>query len=455
MRIQRTSQIITIGIIVLSMLAIGCALWSRYYRILQEESYEERRKMFNLTAQLANGSDRLTGAVRAYATTGDHKYYEAFQQELNVDRNRDEAVDELMQLGLAPAERQLINTAKGNSDSLVHLENEAFAAVASNDVPRAIQIVYGPEFVSTKASIMSAIADCRRVLEQRLTNHALEVAGRARLLTNIALGLLIVNAVTMITALLLFYRRRVVNPLAHLNLNLRDLIARKSGAAIGYQQEPSELGELARSMEKYHVTVDEAERASWVKASVAEIADGLQGAEQPDEFGKRLLSKLVPLVGGGYGAFHLLLEKDGRYHLVAGYGCEPCAENAGFAPGEGVGGQAAVERKLILLPRIPPDYIRIGSGLGHSTPRVLAVLPIVAQERVLALVEMASFAELDDQQRALLGEAAGMIALKLEVLQRNLRTRELLEQTQQQAAALAAQSEELKHAKARPKKPPR
>ena len=84
MRIQRNSQIITAAIIVLSLLAIACALWSRYFRIIQEEAYEERRKMFNLTEQLAAGSDRLTAAVRAYAATGERTYYEAFERELNV-----------------------------------------------------------------------------------------------------------------------------------------------------------------------------------------------------------------------------------------------------------------------------------------------------------------------------------------------------------------------------------
>jgi nitrate/nitrite-specific signal transduction histidine kinase len=55
----------------------------------------------------------------------------------------------------------------------------------------------------------------------------------------------------MVTSLLMFYRRRVVNPLVHLNFNLRDLVARKAEARIGYQDDPSELGEMARSMEKY------------------------------------------------------------------------------------------------------------------------------------------------------------------------------------------------------------
>src|SRR6185436_13410497 len=140
MRIQRTSQTMTIGIVVLSLLAIACAFWSRYYRVLQEEIYEDRRKMFNLTEQLARGSDRLTGAVRAYAATGERRHHDAFQQELTVDRNRDAAVEGLRQLNLTLEEQSLLTHAKENSDKLVHLENEAFAAVASNNVPRAIQI---------------------------------------------------------------------------------------------------------------------------------------------------------------------------------------------------------------------------------------------------------------------------------------------------------------------------
>src|SRR5678815_4302410 len=100
----------------------------------------------SLTEQLAGGSDRLTAAVRAYAATADRRHYDAFQRELTEDRNRDVAVDGLRQLGLTPQEGELLARAKRNSDNLVHLENQAFAAVASNQVPRAIQIVYGPEY---------------------------------------------------------------------------------------------------------------------------------------------------------------------------------------------------------------------------------------------------------------------------------------------------------------------
>lgn len=429
MKIKRTSQIITSVVIILSLVAISCAVFARHYWIVSQQFFEARRKMFGFAEQLAGGSDRLTNAVRAYAATGNRHYYEVFDRELNVDRNRDIAVEGLKKLGLTPAELELISRAKQNSDKLVSLENQAFAAVENNDEARAIQIVYGPEYLAAKASIMEPIAECRQALELRFTATATDLAMRARYLDNAALVTLLLNALTILGVLILFYRRRVVNPLAHLTQNLTDLIARKKGAAIGYQDEKSEIGEVARSIEKYHTTVEEADRQRWLKTSLTEIADSLQGAEHPDEFGQRLLSQLVPLVDGGYGAFHLFHEDDGRFHFSTGYGSEQgCGKGSSFAPGEGIAGQAAVEKKLIVLNDLPPTYIKVRSGLGEASPRVLIVAPITAQDRVLAILELAAFSALTSERRALLEEATGMVALKLDLLQRNLRTRDLLEQ---------------------------
>src|SRR6476659_3278900 len=107
MRIQRTSQVITVTIAALSAVSIACAVANRHYRNVQEQAYDARRKMFNFTEQLARGSDRLTAAVRAYAATGDRRHYDAFRKELNVDRNRDVAVEGLRQLDLTREEREM------------------------------------------------------------------------------------------------------------------------------------------------------------------------------------------------------------------------------------------------------------------------------------------------------------------------------------------------------------
>ena len=429
MRIQRTSQLITACILVLSMVAIACAMASRRYRLAQERSYEERRRMFGFTEQLATGSDRLTAAVRAYASTGAPRYRDLFQQELRADRNRDLAVEGMRQLTLLPDELDLINRAKKNSDNLVLLENQALAAAGSNNLSQAIHIVYGPEYEAAKAAIMEPIAQCRRALEHRYTASAAELGARAELTAGLALGTLVLNALTILAALLLFYRKRVVNPLAELNRNMRSLVTKAEGARVGYQDDTSEIGELARSMESYRVAVAEGERQQWVKTSVAELSEALQGTEQPEDFGARLLSKLVPWAGGGCAGFHLLNEVDGHYYLRSVYGrAQPAIDSKRFAPGEGILGQAVRERELLLLNDLPADYIQIVSGLGEAPARVLAALPLTVPDRVLAVIEIAAFAAPTPQRCALLEESANMVALKLEVLLRNLRTRELLEQ---------------------------
>jgi PAS domain S-box-containing protein len=429
MKIKRTSRFITLVVIVLSLIAIAFAAVARQYWIISQKNYEARRRMSAFSDQLAKGSDRLTNAVRAYAATGDKRYKKEFEEELNIDRNRDIAVAGLQKLGLTEEEQALIERAKRNSDKLVLLENQAFAAVENLDTPHAIQIVYGPEYITAKASIMEPIAQCRQLMEHRFTSTATNRADQARILDNVALSVLLVNAITIVSAMIFFYRRKVINPLANLTQNLTDLIGKKQGAKIGYQQETTEIGEVARSFEKYRINVEEADRLHWVKTNVAEIADSLQGAEQPEDFGKHLLSTLVPMVGGGVGAFHLFDENEKQFYFVSGYGFEDNRkEDKSFKPGQGIAGQAAVEKKVITLTDIPPNYIQIGSGLGKATPRILTAVPIATEDRVLAIVEVASFTPFTNEQRTLLEESAPMVALKLDVLQRNLRTLQLLEQ---------------------------
>ena len=83
---------------------------------------------------------------------------------------------------------------------------------------------------------------------------------------------------------------------------------------------------------------------------------------------------------------------------------------------------------------MPDGYLKITSGLGEATPRTLAVVPIMALDRVLAVLEIATFATWSEQQRRLLDDVAAMAALNLEILERNVRTRELLDQTKAQEA---------------------
>jgi signal transduction histidine kinase/CheY-like chemotaxis protein len=446
MRIQRTSQIITASVAALSVLTIACGLIAMRYRALQERNYANRRIALNAMPQLAVGSDRLTNAARSYAATGDRRYFEDFDRELNVDRTREHAIEELKRIDdLTVDELAQLNRAKSVSDHLVGVEQRALEAVDKGDRPAALELVYGDQFRSAKAAVVEAIADCHASLDTRLTGQAEALSARAQIAGSIALATIVVSAATVIAALLLFYRRHVVNPIAALNRNLRDLLAHKPGVSIGHQDEQSEIGEVARSLESYRRSADEVETQRWIKSHVAEISGLLQRAETPADFAQTVLSKLVPLVHGGCGAFYTFDESSGQFRFIGGYGYRPRSDvTPSYEIGEGIVGQCAADKQTITLRDLPPDYVTITSGIGEAPPRILVATPIVSLDRVIAIVEVASFTEFTPLQTALLAEMASMIALNLEILQRNVRTRELLEQTQSQAGELQAHQETLR-----------
>ena len=232
------------------------------------------------------------------------------------------------------------------------------------------------------------------------------------------------NVAAIMGALLFFYGKRVVNPLAVLNQSLRDLLAHKQGTTIPCQKDSSEIGEVARSLESYRRAAEEVETQRWAKDHVAGIATLLQTADTAEEFARRLMSKLVPGLQGVCGAFFLLDEGAQRFRFIGGY-CYPKRDdqNSSFAMGMGIVGQCGQEKKTITLTEIPPNYINSISELIQAPARALILVPILSREGVLGVLEIASSAPLTDPQNALLHEVVNMAALNLEVLLRHLQIR--------------------------------
>ena len=428
MKIKHASRVTTVALVFFSLLAISCLLVARQSWIISGQAYEDRLQMLAHTDRLASASQRLTAAVRAYAATGERRHYDDFQHELSVNPT--------LNTGLTSDEQELLKRAQRNKETLISLSQQAVTAVEAGKKAEALGLVYSPEYAAAQASVSQTIAECRRKLELRLANNAAALAQRGERLDDVALITLLLNALSILAVLVLFYRKRVIDPLAQIDRSLKDLIARKPGAAIGHQDDTNEIGEVARSIEKYRLAVAEADRQRWVKTSLAEITDRLLNIEQPDELGTPLLSSLVPLVGGGCAAFHLFDPGDGHFHLAGGYGLDPARSGTAFVVGQGIAGQAAAERKILHLTDLPDHYMPIGSALGQARPRFLSAVPLFTEEAVLAVLEVAAFSAPSADHKTLLQEVAAAAAHKLEAMQRNQRTRQLLDQVQASEAQL-------------------
>ena len=239
--------------------------------------------------------------------------------------------------------------------------------------------------------------------------------------------------------------RRIVGPVRALQGSVESIVGGDYAVAVPFTRAQDETGSLARSIDVLRRGAGAMEDQRWVKANVAAITRGLSGAATLAEFGERLLAGLVPALGGGVGGFYTLEPGQTRLRRIAHYGLSDSAQpQDSIGLGEGLVGQCARDGKPVELAGLPPDYLRVSSGLGASAPAQAEAWPLASRDALLAVVELASFQARSARERTLLEELLPAAALNLEVLQRNLRTQELLVQTRDQAEELEAQQKSLR-----------
>jgi two-component system sensor histidine kinase/response regulator len=242
-----------------------------------------------------------------------------------------------------------------------------------------------------------------------------------------------------------FTFRRIVEPVHALDASVKTIAGGDFAKKVPFITATDETGDLARSIEVLKQGAAARDEQRWVKSSAAKLTGELQGAASLPQFGERLLSGLVPLLGGGVAACYVLEEDPGPLRRIAAYGLAEGADAANeLGVGHGLVGQCARERKVITLTNLPSDYLRISSGLGSAPPVQSVALPLLSQDTLQGAVEIASFRAFNSQEQALLDEVMPVVALSLDVLQRNLQTQKLLARTQEQARQLTEQQEQLK-----------
>jgi HAMP domain-containing protein/CheY-like chemotaxis protein/signal transduction histidine kinase len=205
------------------------------------------------------------------------------------------------------------------------------------------------------------------------------------------------------------------------------------------------INEMIRNLRE---TTSRNTEQDWLKTNLAKFTRMMQGQKNLTNVSQLILSELAPVVGAKHGVFYVMDTAnngaDPMLKLTATYAYKERKHlNKQFHIGEGIVGQAAFEKQRILLQNAPDDYITINSGLGESKPMQIVVLPIVFEGQVLAVMELATFTAFSDTYLSLLDQLTESIGVVLNTIQANMRTEELLVQSQSLAEELQAQQEEL------------
>jgi HAMP domain-containing protein/CheY-like chemotaxis protein/GAF domain-containing protein len=203
------------------------------------------------------------------------------------------------------------------------------------------------------------------------------------------------------------------------------------------------INEMIRNLKE---TTQKNAQQDWLKTNLARFTRLLQGQRDLQAVTRLILSELAPLVSAHHGVFYMMdsQEMDARLRMIASYGYRSSRKLAtSFLPGEGLVGQCAVEKTRIWLTDVPRDYIVVSSGLGAAPPTNIVVLPILFEQQVKAVIEIASLDRFTETHLSFLDQLMESIGVVLNTIEANSRTESLLTQSQSLAQELQQTNQEL------------
>jgi HAMP domain-containing protein/CheY-like chemotaxis protein/signal transduction histidine kinase len=210
--------------------------------------------------------------------------------------------------------------------------------------------------------------------------------------------------------------------------------------------EVAELKDNINTMiDNLRLTTDRNTEQDWLKTNLARFTGMLQGQRDLATVGRMLLSELAPLVNAQQGVIYQMeTEESAGMVLLSAFADD--GENGHLRRlkiGEGLVGQVASEKRRMLISDLPEKTVSIRSGLFQSVPRNVIVLPVLFEDRVKAVIELASLNAFTASHLAFLEQLTASIGIVLNSIEATMQTEGLLKQSQQLAAELQTQQKEL------------
>ena len=192
----------------------------------------------------------------------------------------------------------------------------------------------------------------------------------------------------------------------------------------------------------------EDEKRRWFNEGLALFSDVLRQNNNIKDLSYAIIQNLINYLKANQGGLFIINDEkkdDIYFDLLASYAFNRRKyKEKQIKIGEGLTGTCAQEKKTVYLTNLPQNYIQITSGLGGSNPRCLLIVPLMIEENVLGLIEIASFNEIASHEIEFVEKIGQNIASTLMSVRINEQTAKLLKQSQQQSEMLSSQEEEMR-----------
>jgi signal transduction histidine kinase/CheY-like chemotaxis protein len=314
------------------------------------------------------------------------------------------------------------------------------AAALSGDNDKAMRMsreTFDPEFRKERESLTTLADEVHAGVDQQsdqltLTTHRTILVTWVVIVFGLAASFTIALSIVQIEVVRVIFSFRTL---------ILDVAEGRLDLPIANLNRPNEIGDMSRALQTLQIAAREREILRWIKTEVAATTERLQATENFLTFASVLLSRISETLDLLYGAFYLADDSRATFTRLGAFATDVSREPREFAIGEGLVGQAAAERRTLRITSGADKFLGISTGAGTLSPACILFIPVMNQDEVLAIIELATSAPVSEQQQALLDALVPTVALNTKILSDQLVTRKLLEHTQVQAADLEVAKE--------------
>ncbi len=218
----------------------------------------------------------------------------------------------------------------------------------------------------------------------------------------------------------------------------------------GYSEGTNKLADSLIEMQKKLRAINEEEqKRQWANEGLTRFVDILRSShDNITLLGDKIMSGLIQYTRSNQGALYVVNDESGKnkyLELVSIFAWDiKKHEQQQIKPGQGLLGQAFLEKETTYLTSLPEEYIRITSGLGEANPKSVLIVPLKVDQDVYGLVELASFNTFEPHEITFVERLGESIASTLANVRGAYKNKMLIQQFQQQTEQMRAQEEEMR-----------
>ncbi|MGE7695494.1 ATP-binding protein [Lysinibacillus sp. NPDC094177] len=444
---------ITLGyiVIILCLLASVIILNNQIISLQKERNYiiKNNSHIHAVTNCIEKYILDMESSQRGFVITGEPIYLETYYEAGEKWRSD---FNELYQLfENKPTQQQKLNEIKATIEHWITTSGEPSIEFKKENKAEAIWELYKVD-VGRKdmETVRAQFESLRSEVIASMQTKVNDLDKRNNFVTLTLLGILVfISVVAIIIANGI--SRSIVKTLTQVTQTIQEITASKSSQKGRiHVRTNDEINDLAAATNEL---LDILERREWLQLNIAEIVTKYQGISAITKLAETFLSEIAQKTQSSLGAFYVRETTDNHIQFVKKAAFADARDDVGiesFKLGQGLIGQCALEKKILIYNDIPEDFRLIGTSLGEVPPKSIFIVPIIFENDVIAVVELATMTGFNEQQQRLVKQVIETFGLtinsvlgRMEIVRLLNESRAMTEELQVQSEAFQAQSEEL------------